>query len=119
MCYATGISIGSSRRQACPDGIHSTNNAVCCPLFALRDALQTSVFENTCGANSRLALRLTFHDALGYSTTSNMGGGSDGSIIQYAEIETTYPANAGLNGIIGQYLDFYKNNQVSLSYGDL
>lgn len=119
MFPAIGASIGSSRRQVCPDGIHSANNVVCCPLFAIRDALQSSVFENICGANARLALRLTFHDALGYSTTRSMGGGADGSIIQYSDIEIAYPANVGLNGIVGQYLDFYKNNQVSLSYGDL
>lgn len=48
-----------------------------------------------------------------------MGGGADGSIIEYAGIETVYPANAGLNGIVDSYLGFYKSNQISLSYGDL
>ena len=33
---------------------------------------------------------MTFHDAIGFSLNSNKGGGADGSMIAFADIETKF-----------------------------
>ena len=53
------------RRVTCPDG-NTVNNAACCPLFAIRDDIQTNLFDGgECGEEVHESLRLTFHDAIG------------------------------------------------------
>ena len=55
------------KRALCPDGVHSTANAACCGLFAVRDDLQNNLFNNECGDEAHEAFRLTFHDAIAFS----------------------------------------------------
>ena len=69
-----------TRRVNCPDGVNTATNAVCCQWFTIRDDLQNNLFDNTCGEEVREAVRLTFHDGIGFSPT-NGGGGSDGSML--------------------------------------
>lgn len=80
-----------TRRVACPDGSTTTNEA-CCKWFPIRDYLQENVFNYECGQEARELLRLPFHDGVGYSPTKG-GGGSDGSLITFADIEVLQPAN--------------------------
>ncbi|KAG6886285.1 hypothetical protein C0993_006695 [Termitomyces sp. T159_Od127] len=47
------------------------------------------------------SLRLTFHDAIGFSPTRG-GGGADGSIIIFNDTEVNYPANRGIGGIVNK-----------------
>ncbi|KAI5121583.1 hypothetical protein M0805_009454 [Coniferiporia weirii] len=82
-----------TRRVACSDGKHTATNAACCAWYPILEDLQTNLFDNECGQEAREALRLTFHDGMGYSPT-NGGGGADGSIITFASTELSYPANA-------------------------
>ena len=35
-------------------------------------------------------VRIAFHDAIGFSLNSNKGGGADGSMIAFADIETKF-----------------------------
>ena len=35
-------------------------------------------------------VRIAFHDAIGFSLNSNKGGGADGSIIQFQDIELNF-----------------------------
>lgn len=69
-----------TRRVSCPDGVNTATNAVCCQWFTIRDDLQNNLFDNTCREEVREAVRLTFHDGIGFSPT-NGGGGSDGSML--------------------------------------
>lgn len=63
-----------TRRVACPDGVNTATNAACCALFAVRDDIQTNLFDGgECGEEVHESLRLTFHDAIGFSTTKNVG----------------------------------------------
>jgi len=41
-------------------------------------------------------LRLAFHDAIGFSNTQDFGGGADGSILAFDEVEMKYTQNKGL-----------------------
>ncbi|KAI0298624.1 manganese peroxidase 3 [Russula brevipes] len=83
------------RRVTCPNGGVTANEA-CCVLFPILKDIQKNLFDGgECGEDAHSALRLAFHDAIGYSMSQSVGGGADGSIIKYADIETKYPANGG------------------------
>nr|ADW41626.1 manganese peroxidase 2 [Agrocybe praecox] len=87
------------KRAACPDGINFANNAACCVLFPVLQDLQTNLFTNGCDEEVHDSLRLTFHDAISFSPSKG-GGGADGSIMVFEEIEANFFENFGINGII-------------------
>ena len=43
-----------------------------------------------CQENVHSLVRIAFHDAIGFSLNSNKGGGADGSMIAFADIETNF-----------------------------
>lgn len=64
-----------TRRVACPDGVNTATNAACCSLFAIRDDIQKNLFDNgECGEDVHESLRLTFHDAIGFSRSAAARG---------------------------------------------
>ncbi|KAF5378509.1 hypothetical protein D9615_007179 [Tricholomella constricta] len=88
-------------------GGRTTANAVCCKWFDVLDDIQANIFDGgECGEEAHEALRLAFHDAIGFSKKMfregkfGRGGGADGSIMAHADIETAYHANAGLDDIV-------------------
>jgi len=90
---------------ACPDGVHSAINPQCCTWFTILDDLQENFFENHCGEEVHESLRLTFHDAIAFSPAANRrgefgGGGADGSIITFSDIENPFHANGGIDDIV-------------------
>ncbi|KAI0829879.1 peroxidase [Trametes gibbosa] len=97
-----------TRRVACPDGQNTVTNAACCSLFAVRDDLQKNLFDNGgCGEDVHESLRLTFHDAIGFSISAEKagqfgGGGADGSITTFASIETNFHASLGVDEIVNE-----------------
>ncbi|THH17334.1 hypothetical protein EW146_g3451 [Bondarzewia mesenterica] len=106
-------------RVACPDGINTAMDAKCCPLFELRDQLQQDFFEGDCDTETHGSLRLTFHDAIGFSLTQDLGGGADGSMLTFAPVETAYDANLGIDEIVNEQLGFIKTHNVTyISHGD-
>jgi hypothetical protein len=108
------------RAVPCPDGVHSATHPACCALYPIVDHIQESLFDGgECGDEVHESLRLTFHDAIGFSLSRgpsgyvtpliplkflaksrNSGGGADGSIMTFSDIETQYPANGGLDDIV-------------------
>lgn len=100
-----------TRRATCPDGTTTATNTQCCQWYTIRDDIQSSMFQNQCGEEVHEALRLAFHDAMGYSPT-NGGGGADGSILTFQDTELAYADNAGLQDavdLITPYLSTYSN----------
>lgn len=83
-----------------------TANAACCALFPILEDIQENLFnDGECGEEVRESLRLAFHDAIGISPLLEEmgefgGGGADGSISIFADTETEYAANLGLDEII-------------------
>jgi cytochrome c peroxidase len=71
-----------------------------------------NMFSNECGDDAHGALRLSFHDAIGFSPTLG-GGGADGSIITFSDTELTYSANAGLDDAIETELQFIQAHNVT------
>ncbi|KDR79593.1 hypothetical protein GALMADRAFT_265964 [Galerina marginata CBS 339.88] len=60
--------IVSKRSVTCPTG-QTTANEACCALFPVIDSMQKDLFEGgECGEDAHAALRLAFHDAIGFST---------------------------------------------------
>ena len=41
-------------------------------------------------------VRIAFHDAIGFSLNSNKGGGADGSMIAFSDIETNFRESSGI-----------------------
>lgn len=102
-----------TRRVACPDGKNTATNAACCALFPILDDIQTNLFDGgECGEEAHEALRLTFHDAIGFSKTRG-GGGADGSIITFSDIETAFPANNGIDGIVEVQRPFITKHNIT------
>ncbi|KAJ3480139.1 hypothetical protein NLI96_g8564 [Meripilus lineatus] len=100
------------KRVACPDGVNTATNAACCPLFAIRDDIQENLFDGgECGEEVHESLRLTFHDAIGIG--SNGGGGADGSMIVFSDIETNFHANLGIDEIVGEQKPFIAKHNIT------
>lgn len=82
------------------------------------DDLQTNLFEGQCGEDAHESLRLTFHDAIGFSISGALNGtGADGSMILFSEIETNFAANAGIDDSVDALSPFLTRHLVTA--GDL
>ncbi|KAI0041315.1 class II peroxidase [Auriscalpium vulgare] len=104
-----------TRRVACPDGVHTATNAACCALFPVVADIQENLFDGAeCGEEVHESLRLTFHDAIGFSLSKGAAGQvvlsncprADGSIATFSDIETNFHANNGIDDIIDQQAPF-------------
>ncbi|KAJ7699236.1 versatile peroxidase VPL1 [Mycena rosella] len=105
-----------TKRVTCATG-QTTANEACCALFPLMDDLQSTLFDNgECGEDVHESLRLTFHDAIGFSPTAG-GGGADGSILTFGDIETNFPANLGTDDIVDALTPILARHNISS--GDL
>ncbi|KAJ3492267.1 hypothetical protein NLI96_g116 [Meripilus lineatus] len=106
------------RKAVCPDG-NTVNNAACCVLFPILEDIQESLFDGgECGEEVHESLRLTFHDAIGFSPSLNArgtfgGGGADGSISTFSEIETVFHANGGIDDIVEVQKPFVAKHNIS------
>ncbi|KAH9476617.1 Versatile peroxidase VPL1 [Psilocybe cubensis] len=106
----------AARPVTCPSG-HTTANAACCALFPVVDLLQDQLFDGAeCGEEAHSALRLSFHDAIGFSIHGGKGGGADGSILAFNKTETAFHANGGIDDITDGQFPIWQ--QTSLSAGD-
>ncbi len=57
------------RRVTCPNG-KSVSNEKCCGLFPVLEDIQANLFDHgECVEDAHSALRIAFHDAIGYSRT--------------------------------------------------
>ncbi|KAF7323448.1 Peroxidase [Mycena chlorophos] len=113
------------RRATAPaqcSGGRTANNAQCCVWYDVLDDIQANLFEGgQCGEDAHEALRLSFHDAIGYSPALKAsgqfsGGGADGSLIMFANTELGYDSNDGLDDIVSAEKKIADRHHVS--YGD-
>ncbi|KAF8153853.1 manganese peroxidase 1 [Crassisporium funariophilum] len=113
---ATLANAAVTKRVTCASG-HVTANAACCVLFPVVDLLQDQLFDGAeCGEEAHSALRLSFHDAIGFSLHGGKGGGADGSILAFNKTENAFHANGGIDDITdGQFPVFLQSN---LTAGD-
>jgi hypothetical protein len=86
-------------------------------LFPIVDILQQNLFDGgECGEEAHSALRLTFHDAIGFSIHGGKGGGADGSILQFNTTEEAFHANAGIDDITSRQFPVFL--ETGLTPGD-
>jgi len=105
-----------TKRFACPTG-QVTSRPQCCSLYPIVQKLQAELFEGgQCNEEARSALRLSFHDAIGYSLLGGKGGGADGSILLFNKTENAYAANGGIDDITESQYPFFVES--GLSAGD-
>ncbi|KZV89005.1 peroxidase MNP2 [Exidia glandulosa HHB12029] len=103
-------------RAVCADGT-TVSNAACCAFIPVRDDLINDIFEGTCGENAHSTVRIAFHDAIGWSDFSDKGGGADGSMIAFGDIELAFEANAGIDEIVEDLQPFALAH--GISFGDV
>ncbi|KAF8576337.1 class II peroxidase [Ramaria rubella] len=112
----------TTRGVKCPDGNIASNEA-CCPFFALRDDLQENLFDKQCGEDTHEVLRLSFHDAIAISASLKKqgkpaGGGADGSMLIFPNVEPNFHANLGISDSVEALLPFLANHS-QVTAGDL
>nr|AZJ17938.1 manganese peroxidase [Irpex lacteus] len=118
---ATAALAAPSSRVTCSPG-RVVGNGACCKWFDVLDDIQENLFDGgVCGEEVHESLRLTFHDAIGFSLSAERegkfgGGGADGSIMAFAEIETNFHANNGVDEIVEAQRPFAIKHKVS--FGD-
>nr|AFR44748.1 manganese peroxidase 3 [Volvariella volvacea] len=118
-CVAA-VSLPQKRAQ-CSNG-RTASHASCCVWFDVLDDIQENLFDGgECGEEVHESLRLTFHDAIGFSKKLFLegkfgGGGADGSIMAHSEIETNFHANNGVDEIVEAQRPFAIKHGVS--FGD-
>ncbi|KAI9461299.1 manganese peroxidase 1 [Lactarius psammicola] len=105
-----------TRRVTCPSG-NVVRNGACCALFPVLQDIQANLFEGgECGEDAHSALRIAFHDAIGFSLNKNVGGGADGSISVFSNVELGFHANGGIDDIVAAQAPFVAKH--NLSAGD-
>ncbi|KAJ7577383.1 manganese dependent peroxidase 1 [Mycena floridula] len=102
----------NTKRATCATG-QTVANAACCLWFPILEDIQENLFDGgECGEEVHESLRLTFHDAIGFSPTKG-GGGADGSIVVFDEIETAFHANGGIDDIVDVQSPFITAHNVT------
>ncbi|KAI0344623.1 lignin peroxidase [Trametopsis cervina] len=97
-------------------------NAACCKWFPVLDDIQENLFSGGTCMEEAHEVHLTFHDAhAGFSLAAERegrfgGGGADGSILAFADIETSFQANFGLDFTTDAFTPFALKHGVS--FGD-
>lgn len=130
------LAAGPAHHATCATG-DVVKNEACCVLFPVLKDIQANLFDNTCGEDAHSALRIAFHDAIGFSLTKDVyapflvcwskkltmrsfgpsGGGADGSISVFGSTELNYHANGGIDDIVTAQAPFLARS--NLSAGDL
>ncbi|KAJ7077677.1 heme peroxidase [Mycena belliarum] len=116
------VAISTVAAANCGKG-RTAASGTCCVWYNVLDDIQANLFEGgICGEDAHDALRLSFHDAIGYSPALTRqgkfgGGGADGSLIAFASTELTYASNEGLDDIVHDEKRFA--DKWGVSYGDI
>ncbi|PAV18407.1 manganese peroxidase 2 [Pyrrhoderma noxium] len=111
---------GAVYRAPCPNSKHTAINPQCCVFYDLADALQSQLFDNQCGEEAHENLRLTFHDAIGFSASGKLKGtGADGSIMIFRDTELLDGANNGIDDSIDNITPFLSSGKFNVTAGDL
>ncbi|KAJ6482778.1 manganese peroxidase 1 precursor [Mycena sanguinolenta] len=114
---ATVSNAALTRRVVCPDG-NTVANEACCALFPVLEDIQANMFDldEPCGDAAHTALRVSFHDAIGFSNTQpSFGTGADGSIFIFAETELSFGANLGIADAFNLEAPFIAKHNISVA----
>ncbi|OBZ76764.1 Versatile peroxidase VPL1 [Grifola frondosa] len=119
--FVIAVTAAPSWRGSCGNG-RTARNPKCCVWYDVLEDIQQNLFEGgQCDQEAHESLRLTFHDAIAFSPNLTRhgqfgGGGADGSIMAFAQIETATIANTGVDEIVELQRPFALKHNVS--FGD-
>jgi len=111
----------ASHNAVCSDGT-VVPDSVCCDFIPLGKALTETLFENECGETAHEVLRLSFHDAIAFSQSlgPSAGGGADGSMLIFPNVEPNFAANLGISDSVNDLLPFLGSGQFpTITAGDM
>ncbi|KAF8133475.1 manganese-dependent peroxidase [Mycena galopus ATCC 62051] len=113
---ATVSNAGLTRRVTCAGG-GTTSNEACCALFPVLEDIQANMFvDDDCADAAHTALRVAFHDAIGFSKSKpSFGTGADGSIFIFGETELSYGANLGIADAFNLEAPFIQKHNISVA----
>ncbi|KZV89188.1 manganese-repressed peroxidase [Exidia glandulosa HHB12029] len=94
----------------------TATNPQCSFWQGVRDRFINEIFLGVCAQDVHSMVRISFHDAIGFSLHSDKGGGADGSMIKFQDVELKFPANEGVDFIVSFLQPFA--DDVGISYGD-
>ncbi|KAH9477181.1 Versatile peroxidase VPL1 [Psilocybe cubensis] len=116
LAASQAVNAALTKRVTCATG-QVTANAACCKLFPIVQKIQTDLFDGgECGEEAHSALRLSFHDAIGFSIHGGKGGGADGSILIFNSTELAFHANGGIDDITARQFPVFQ--ETGLTAGD-
>ncbi|KAJ7766976.1 manganese-dependent peroxidase [Mycena maculata] len=112
---ATVSDAALTRRVACAGG-QLVSNEACCALIPVLEDIQANMFVDGCGDSAHTALRVSFHDAIGFSNTEpSFGTGADGSIFLFGESELSFGANLGIADAFNLEAPFINKHNISVA----
>ncbi|KAJ3873747.1 manganese peroxidase [Lentinula edodes] len=111
----------TSQEAVCSDGTRVTNS-ICCDFIPLAQDLTETLFENQCGETAHEVLRLSFHDAIAISQSlgPSAGGGADGSMLIFPDVEPNFAANLGISDSVNDLAPFLASGKFpTITAGDM
>jgi hypothetical protein len=91
-----------------------TANEACCALFPVLEDIKANMFTDGCGDAAHTALRVVFHDAIGFSNSDpSFGTGADASIFIFGTTEIGYSANLGIADAFNLEVPFINKHNIS------
>ncbi|KAF9064204.1 MnP, class II peroxidase, partial [Rhodocollybia butyracea] len=115
------VTAAPSKNTVCSDGT-VVGNAMCCDFIPLAQDLTETLFENQCGETAHEVLRLSFHDAIAFSQSQgpSAGGGADGSMLIFPDVEPNFVANLGIIDGVDDLLPFLASGKYpNITAGDM
>ncbi|KAJ4464513.1 manganese peroxidase [Lentinula edodes] len=88
----------------------------------LAQDLTETLFENQCGETAHEVLRLSFHDAIAISQSlgPSAGGGADGSMLIFPDVEPNFAANLGISDSVNDLAPFLASGKFpTITAGDM
>ncbi|KAJ3982013.1 manganese peroxidase [Lentinula detonsa] len=111
----------TSQEAVCSDGTR-VSNSICCDFIPLAQDLTETLFENQCGETAHEVLRLSFHDAIAISQSlgPSAGGGADGSMLIFPDVEPNFAANLGISDSVNDLAPFLASGKFpTITAGDM
>jgi hypothetical protein len=107
---------GAATPQVACAGGGFTKNAACCALFPVLRDIKANMFTDGCGDAAHTALRVVFHDAIGFSNSNkSFGTGADGSMFIFGETEIGYGANLGIADAFNLEVPFIQKHNIGVA----
>jgi len=118
---ASLVNAAPARNAVCSDGT-VVPDATCCDFIPLAQDLTENLFLNECGETAHEVLRLSFHDAIAFSQSMGpkAGGGADGSMLIFPDVEPNFAANNGIIDSVNDLQPFLASGKFpTITAGDM